>query len=801
MSRKHSRSGGHKKRSGRGRSDRSDEQRYVSPGHRKGGGGNGGGGNRPPHRGQRRFQDDRPPRDEERLDQAALNRAIDNTQKRLDEYIAQAEALVIERRMPRPKDTELKLDEWQAEAVNAMLANQDVIVDAPTTAGKTRVVESYFHQNIKDPSFRAAYTTPVKSLSNDKVREFREMFGEENVGIATGDIKENLNAPIVVATLECYRNSLLGTEPDLGRNLVVFDEYHFLQDTSRGSAWEESIILTPEHCQLLLLSASVDNAEEFVGWIQKIRPKRTCKLIEVEKRPVPLVDLIHYSGHWLFKDELPEHVTERKGGARPAGFELPIKHEDLVERLLELMPLKLTPCIVYAGRRLPCEHLVTALVKRLKPLPQEESEKIGALLMELHAEKKVLSFITPQLRQAIQSYGVAFHHSGLAIPARYAVETLVKRGLLRFCVATMGLSVGINFAVRSALISDYQRPGEGGFTKYGPSEVLQMLGRAGRRGSDPVGFSLWAKPAAYKRLGGAEREHCESRLRNDPTTFLGLVGRDFSLRDIENFYEKSFRRYRDRGVDFALISAARVMNKLKAETLPCQSPAHEYAKYLREDKTALCYQCPLRKNCHAYLELKVGGDLAALQLHLHIIGALSENDKLTPYGEIAKYFPQNGGLLFAQMIYDKSITIDNLLQGAELMAALSLARFKEMNVEDSYRFPYNPEEIEEKLEAYYPLELFPELYDPPFGRRQEHVLRELNPGAGVIARRWIQGDDWPTMMRNVAADNFGPGDIMAVLYRVTTYLQSLSQAGIGDISRHAQSMRDDILREPLSYTI
>ena len=96
---------------------------------------------------------------------------------------------------------------------------------------------------MNDPAFRAAYTAPVKSLSNDKLREFSDMFGTDNVGIATGDVKKNLTAPIVVATLESYSNSLLGVEPDLGRSLAVFDEYHFLQDSSRGSAWEEALIL------------------------------------------------------------------------------------------------------------------------------------------------------------------------------------------------------------------------------------------------------------------------------------------------------------------------------------------------------------------------------------------------------------------------------------------------------------------------------------------------------------------------------------------------------------------------------
>ena len=97
---------------------------------------------------------------------------------------------------------------------------------------------------------------------------------------------KNLTAPIVVATLESYRNSLLGVEPDLGRSLAVFDEYHFLQDSSRGSAWEEALILTPRNCQILLLSASVENATEFSKWLEKIS-KRPCRLIQAGKRPVP----------------------------------------------------------------------------------------------------------------------------------------------------------------------------------------------------------------------------------------------------------------------------------------------------------------------------------------------------------------------------------------------------------------------------------------------------------------------------------------------------------------------------------
>ena len=148
--------------------------------------------------------------------------------------------------LPNKKLQKHLLDSWQEDAIQHLDSGCNVIVDAPTTSGKTKIAEEFFRKNLKSKSFRACYTCPVKSLSNDKLREFRNIFGKEYVGIATGDFKENLDAPIVVSTLETYRNSLLGIEPDLGRTLIIFDEYHFMQDSMRGSAWEESLILTPK---------------------------------------------------------------------------------------------------------------------------------------------------------------------------------------------------------------------------------------------------------------------------------------------------------------------------------------------------------------------------------------------------------------------------------------------------------------------------------------------------------------------------------------------------------------------------
>jgi len=761
--------------------------------HRRSGGFQGRQGN------DRRFPDrsaDRPgPRDPIAiLNEAVQNQAAEQSRERIKSWLSPVAA-------PGPKDRGFDLDPWQKQAFDHLMDGHSVIVDAPTTAGKTRVVEAFFHANIGKPNFRAAYTTPVKSLSNDKLREFRAMFGVDKVGISTGDIKENLDAPIVVATLESYRNSLLGLEPDLHRHLVVFDEYHYLQDSSRGSAWEEAIILTPPNCQLLLLSASVQNATEFCEWLASIKG-HGAEIIEVKKRPVPLVDLIWSGDKWYVPETLPTHVLKNQDGHRD---QFPPEPQLIARRIVAAEPYGLTPAIIYAGRRLACEAIAGALLKILKPLSPEDSQRIGEVLNTSHEVVKALTFIPSHLRRMLQTYGIGFHHSGLAPPARIAIENLVKQGLLRYCVATMGLSIGINFAVRSALIADYSRPGDTGHTDYPTSEVLQMLGRAGRRGRDHVGFSLWPSVESYQRLARPERESIDSRLRNDPITYLGLAGQNRKPEAIEEFYSKSFRHFRDGSKNLHLIRKERLKEQLRSngarQEMPCHSPAAEVVDFWLERPSSICLTCPLKNKCHPLIEAEAEGDLAALHLHLHAIGALTKDEALTPYGSIARYFPQSGGLLIARMVSDGSITEDNLLRAAELMASLSLAHYKEHGATSAYRFPFDDKDIRQSLEDLYPLELFPEVYDAGGPNRHHPVFRDFNPAAGYIIREWIKGASWNELVQEVATEHYGPGDIMAICYRVATYLQSLAGCSSGPLAQSARTLRASILREPLAFAI
>ncbi len=702
---------------------------------------------------------------------------------------------------PKQNDAEFALDPWQQEAFTHLLAGASVVVDAPTTAGKTRVVEAFFRERIGDPSFRACYTTPVKSLSNDKLLEFRQMFGAENVGISTGDIKENLHAPIVVATLESYRNSLLGTEPDLGRNLAVFDEYHFIQDASRGSAWEESIVLTPPECQLLLLSAGVSNSQEFASWLTEMR-RRPCELVQATHRPVPLVNLVHVQNEWLLDKELPPNFIRRVDPRRMRQSE-PV--EDMVKRILALEDLQLMPCIVYAGRRLTSEILARQLARNAKLLPEPERERIADAMSKVHEENQALRFIDPSLRNMIISYGISFHHSGMAAPSRVMVEHLLKNGLLRICVATMGLSIGINFSVRSALISDYNRPDESGLVEYAASEVLQMLGRAGRRGRDQVGFSLWPNVESFQKFGTSKRDRCNSSLKIDPTTLLGLLGRGQTLREVENFYGKSFRAYSEKRNDLFLIRPETVKKQLNVQSIPCADPAVAYVQYETEENTGTCADCSLRKNCHFLIRKSMGSDLAMLQMHLVHIGAIEEGSKLTRFGSIARFIPQNGGLLVADMIARGEINEENLMASCQLFAAMSLATFKPVGSEESYRFPWKEKEIVTQLMDLYPEALFPNAYDRggPKHLQDEDApkWKEFNPAAGFVIKRWLQGCTWKELEESCTNERFGNGDLMNLLFRTATYLQSLAGIPEMNVGKIAKSLRKELLREPLSLSV
>jgi superfamily II RNA helicase len=188
-----------------------------------------------------------------------------------------------------PPASPFKADPFQLEAL-AALEFEDVLVTAPTGSGKTWIAREEIRRLLNGGK-RAWYTTPLKALTNSKYQEFGDEFGREQVGILTGDRKENTDAPLIVGTTEIYRNQLFDSlrgGSQVNADLVVLDEAHYLADEERGHVWEESIILTPPRIRLLLLSATIGNAGEFAKWISEVRGVRCGVVTRPGMRPVPL---------------------------------------------------------------------------------------------------------------------------------------------------------------------------------------------------------------------------------------------------------------------------------------------------------------------------------------------------------------------------------------------------------------------------------------------------------------------------------------------------------------------------------
>ena len=338
-------------------------------------------------------------------------------------------------------------DLWQQEAVRALQQAKDVVVQAPTGSGKTYIFE-LLYPNLKS---QAVFTVPTRALANDKLSEWRARGWD--VGISTGDVALNLDAKVVVATLETQRGRFLRGE---GPGLLVMDEFQMLGDPMRGVHYELAVALAPKNTQLLFLSGSVANPHDVVAWLHRIG--RQAVLIEHKTRPVPLeeTDL----------GNLPDSqfVQSRNFWPRMIG---------------RAMRADLAPVLVFAPHRAAAEQIAQAIASAV---PVRDPLRLTPA-QEATAGKS----LTKLLRNR-----VAYHHSGLSYAARAGmVESLAKAGQLNVVVATMGLAAGINFSMRSVIVTD-RRYFAGNFERQVEAdELLQMFGRAGRRGLDDVGHALY----------------------------------------------------------------------------------------------------------------------------------------------------------------------------------------------------------------------------------------------------------------------------------------------------------------------
>ena len=339
-------------------------------------------------------------------------------------------------------------DLWQQQAVVALRNGKDVVIHAPTGAGKTLIFELWAQSgNVRG---QAVYTVPTRALANDKLAEWRGRGWA--VGISTGDLSENLDAPVLVATLETQKARLLQGD---GPKLLVIDEYQMIGDPDRGLNYELALALAPATTQLLLLSGSVANPSDVVKWLRRLG--RDAVTIRHEERPVPLEE--------IHADQINFSVPSEIRGYWP---------RTVAKALAE----DLGPLLIFAPRRQAAEAMAGELARNL-PTPNP---------LQLSPEQK--QFLAEPLAKLLKSR-IAYHHSGLSYGARAGVvEPLAKAGQLRVVVATMGLAAGINFSLRSVALAGESYRRDQVEHPLRADEILQMFGRAGRRGLDEIGYVL-----------------------------------------------------------------------------------------------------------------------------------------------------------------------------------------------------------------------------------------------------------------------------------------------------------------------
>lgn len=435
------------------------------------------------------------------------------------------------------------LDRFQEEAIEAITHGHSVIVAAPTGAGKT-VIAEYAVENCIEQNKRVIYTAPIKALSNQKYRDFQADYGDL-IGIMTGDVVLNPNAPALIMTTEIFRNTIFDDITRLDDvEYVIFDEIHYINDIQRGTVWEESIIFAPQNIKFVCLSATMPNLRQFAKWMQSVRD---CPIdvVEETERPVPLEHKLYLQGYGVgalsdlkevqriekiarMEDEWDEREW-RDGGMPQKPIELDWNKVNIiaVDLIKHISKNKQFPCLYFCFSRKGCEEK-SLMYANKGFLDDEKSAKILALYDELCQRYNIQSAPNTEAFRELVTNGVAYHHAGMLPTLKEVVERLFTSGLLQLLFTTETFAVGINMPACSAVFESVEKFDGVGFRYLKTREYHQMAGRAGRRGIDTMGY-VYARVSPrfsdyneIKRIVTGKVEPIESQFNLSYSSILNL---------------------------------------------------------------------------------------------------------------------------------------------------------------------------------------------------------------------------------------------------------------------------------------
>jgi superfamily II RNA helicase len=435
-------------------------------------------------------------------------------------------------------------DPFQQRSIEIISRGTSLFVAAPTGAGKTVIADFIIAQALQQGQ-RVIYTAPVKALSNQKFRDFTSQHGDR-VGMMTGDVTINPTAPVLIMTTEIYRNTLLENPTRLSQCAwVLFDEVHYLDDPERGTVWEEAIMFTPQHINLLALSATIPNVEELASWIRQIHG-RPIEVVVETNRPVPL-HLLFQCQNQVIKSPQELRAIGYRGRAdgphpRRQGWRHGRRHErHHVERwpihqnrldslIRHLQESERLPGIFFTFGRRRAEDLAWE-ASRLSLVTSAETEQLRTMFEELCARYQLSDEQAVQSLSYLIQRGVAFHHAGMLPTVKEVVEQCFLSRLIKFIVTTETFALGINMPARSVVIDTLKKRLGGRIDLIRSRQFSQMAGRAGRRGMDEAGFVyLRVNPSTITyqevmRVIHSRPESVLSRLNTSYATLLNLFRR------------------------------------------------------------------------------------------------------------------------------------------------------------------------------------------------------------------------------------------------------------------------------------
>jgi ATP-dependent RNA helicase HelY len=420
-----------------------------------------------------------------------------------------------------------------------------VVVSAPTGSGKTWIAEQTILQYLSK-GMRAWYASPLKALSNAIYAEFAQKFGSRVCGILTGDRKENPGAPVIVGTTEILRNQLYDSMHEgvsIQTDLVVLDEAHYLSDPERGVVWEEVLIYLPSRVRLLLLSATISNAEEIATWLEENR-RTECRVVRSNRRPVPLEPL------FLFPDGLISPLGGKRGLtprvkkflAQPHRGKGRLNYGDIIACL---RAFDLLPAIFFLKSRADCDRALFTCHRSARASQSEErfEGEIRQFLRQYpHLEGH------RQLRSLMEGR-VAAHHAGQLPYWKVLVEKMMVKGYLDGIFSTSTVAAGVNFPARTVVLVQSDRFNGRQFSNLTSTELHQMTGRAGRRGKDNIGFALLIPgihqdPQLIYELKDSPPEPLISQIRINFSMTLNLL-LSHSPQEVRDLLRRSFASFQE----------------------------------------------------------------------------------------------------------------------------------------------------------------------------------------------------------------------------------------------------------------